>query len=94
VIGSSCWIIWATIYGPNISTVGNGGEGTGCDEDNAAHVLLVCKVLGNLQQQPWQAGVAAQVDCILDGALQGPSLDFQGENLRSSLHWLYLAWPC
>ena len=65
--------------------------GSGCDEDNAAQALPVCRVFSDFQQQSWQAGVATQVDCILGGAHRVPSLDFQGENLRSGLHWLYLA---
>ena len=40
----------------------------GGNEDYVAQVLPVCRVFGNLQQEPWQAGMAAQVDCILGGA--------------------------
>ena len=31
------------------------------------------------------------VGLLLGGALWAQSLDFRGENLRSDLHWLYLA---
>jgi hypothetical protein len=61
------------------------------DEDNAAQVLPVCRVFNDLQQQPWQARVATQVDYFFGGTPRVPSHDFQGENPRSGLHWLYLA---
>jgi hypothetical protein len=57
----------------------------GCDEDLLHKFLPVCRVFGDLQQHPCQEGV----DYISDGALRGPSRDFQGKSPRSGLHWLY-----
>lgn len=36
-------------------------------------------------------GAATLEDFIFGGTPRVPSRDFQGENLRSDLHWLYLA---
>lgn len=60
----------------------------GCVEEN---VLPACRVRGDSQQQPWEAGVATQVDCIFGGARLVLSLDLQGGNPRSGLHSLCLA---
>ena len=73
------------------SEVGIGSEGTGCVEDNAAQVLPVCRVFGDLQQRSRQAGAAALEDYIFGGASRVPSLDSQSENPRSGLYWLCLA---
>jgi hypothetical protein len=48
--------------------------------------MHVCQVFSDLQQQPWQAGAATQVDRILGGGARVPNHDFQGENPMSSLH--------
>ena len=48
-------------------------------------------MFGNSQEQQCEEGAAALEEFIFGGAPQVPSQDFQGENLRYSLHWLCLA---
>jgi hypothetical protein len=50
----------------------------------------VCRVFEGLQQRPRQAGLPALEYCIYGGAPRISSNDSQGENQRSSIHWLYL----
>jgi hypothetical protein len=47
-------------------------------------------VIGNLQRRPRQVGAAALRIFITGGAIRATSLDIQGENPWSNLHWLYL----
>ena len=57
---------------------------TGLDVVKTMNRLIV------VLQHSRQAMVATQGGLLLGGALWAQSLDFQGENLRSDLHWLYL----
>lgn len=52
-------------------------------------VKTMSRMIGALQQARL-AGAATQGD-FLGGVFWAPSLDFRGKNLRSGLHWLYLA---
>jgi hypothetical protein len=53
-----------------------------CDEAYVSHVLPMCQVFGDLQQQPWKEEVAAHVQCIFGCAPRVPSHDFYGETPR------------
>jgi hypothetical protein len=53
-------------------------------------VKTVIRMIGVLQHAR-QAGAATQGGFVLGGVLLTPSFGFRGENLRSDLHWLYLA---